>query len=334
MRKLALVLLAAVVPSICLAELRKGAFTVRVIDETGVPVSNATVNAGAWERSFQGPFPGDKSIQSFLRLTDTNGMAYIEGRTQSHYSWGVKKEGYYPIEGMQCGFTNVTGRRHLPWNPLHQITLHKIINPIPMYARDTGHAIPEVTVPQVGQPCGFDLIISDWVKPYGQGEVADFVFNVNITLSKMPPGYYETYPGTVTNCDVTLQLAFTNPADGIQEYLDAPYTGSRLRLPRHAPDEGYNKSLRNQYIVTEGKTYSDMDRVDVNYMFRVRSHTDPSGVVTSALYGKIQGPFRYDHRGAVMFQYYLNPTPNDRNLEYAFMNLLKTKRSKESPPGP
>lgn len=36
----------------------------------------------------------------------------------------------------------------------------------------------------------------------------------------------------------------------------------------------------------------------------------------SALYGKVYGDFRVNELRGVSFTYYLNPTPNDRNLEF------------------
>ncbi len=41
----------------------------------------------------------------------------------------------------------------------------------------------------------------------------------------------------------------------------------------------------------------------------MRSALDQQGNVVSAHYGKIYGDF-------MQFTYYLNPTPNDRNIEY------------------
>jgi hypothetical protein len=48
---------------------------------------------------------------------------------------------------------------------------------------------------------------------------------------------------------------------------------------------------------------------------------DDSGNVKSALYGKIPGNFRFyagtkAPTSGMGFDYYLNPTPNDRNVEF------------------
>ena len=41
-----------------------------------------------------------------------------------------------------------------------------------------------------------------------------------------------------------------------------------------------------------------------------------SGKIVSALYGKIHGEIGYSWTRGIRFIYYLNPTPNDRNLEF------------------
>jgi hypothetical protein len=45
------------------------------------------------------------------------------------------------------------------------------------------------------------------------------------------------------------------------------------------------------------------------YLLRVRAVLDQSGNIVSAHYGEIYGDF-------MQFAYYLNPTPNDRNIEF------------------
>ena len=63
----------------------------------------------------------------------------------------------------------------------------------------------------------------------------------------------------------------------------------------------------------------------MNYFFRVRTVLNKAGEVESALYGKIHGDFSLDHNGVFGFSYYLNPTPNDRNLEFDTRQNLFTK---------
>jgi hypothetical protein len=51
---------------------------------------------------------------------------------------------------------------------------------------------------------------------------------------------------------------------------------------------------------------------------------DEGGKVKSALYGKVMGPILCGAQGYVQFTYYLNPNPNDRNMEFdPTKNLFK-----------
>ena len=58
------------------------------------------------------------------------------------------------------------------------------------------------------------------------------------------------------------------------------------------------------------------------YVFRVRTSLTPSGEIESAYYGKLNNAFDWYYGGkepdklGLLFSYFLNPTPNDRNLEY------------------
>ncbi len=55
---------------------------------------------------------------------------------------------------------------------------------------------------------------------------------------------------------------------------------------------------------------------------------DERGNIVSAHYGKIYGDF-------MQFSYYLNPTPNDRNVEFdPKQNLLKNLKSDEGVSAP
>jgi hypothetical protein len=59
----------------------------------------------------------------------------------------------------------------------------------------------------------------------------------------------------------------------------------------------------------EQGTTGDMNDPNRDYFFHVRTVKDVNGDIKSALYGKIYGDFMH-------FRYFLNPTPNDRNIEF------------------
>jgi hypothetical protein len=75
-------------------------------------------------------------------------------------------------------------------------------------------------------------------------------------------------------------------------------------------------------------TKEEMNDPNRDYYFRVRTALDPNGDVKSALYGKIYGDF-------MQFTYYLNPTPNSRNIEFdPNQNLLGGLQSFEGVSAP
>jgi hypothetical protein len=87
--------------------------------------------------------------------------------------------------------------------------------------------------------------------------------------------------------------------------------------------------------VSVGYSSSEWPEPVFGYFIRVRTQLDEQGNVKSALYGKIPGNFRFyagtkAPRAGMGFDYYLNPTPNDRNVEFdPKQNLLKGIKSFE-----
>jgi len=76
------------------------------------------------------------------------------------------------------------------------------------------------------------------------------------------------------------------------------------------------------------------------YFIRVRTELDQDSNVKSALYGKIAGNFRF-YAGTIAptsgmgFDYYLNPTPNDSNVEFdPKKNLVRDLKPLEGVSGP
>jgi hypothetical protein len=131
-----------------------------------------------------------------------------------------------------------------------------------------------------------------------RGEAGDIVFS-HVRVQKSPLDY-----------EYTLKLTFSNRGDGIQEF-DVPLEqrGSALRSPHEAPEQGYQPKLTRVNVSHPPETARMDYDPKRNYFMRVRTALDEHGNVKSALYGKIYGDF-------MQFSYYLNPTPNDRNVEF------------------
>jgi len=275
--------------------------TVKVVDETGEPVSGATVGFGFY-------VGGEKKEAETTGVTDVNGNCSASSQVIQHVGGNVTKEGYY-LSLFSYNFRDKKFAIWQPWNPTIEVVLRKIENPVPMYARDTVRS--KLEIPVIGKEIGLDLSKFDWVAPYGQGTYSDFIIKVERN--------YESD----NQFEVTLHLSFVNEFDGIQEVYDrvdeSNMNGSLFRLPRYAPLDGYKKHLTkiNYYKLKSKEKGNNYDE-NINYIFRVRSeHKD--NILQKAMYGKLRGDVEVDPRGSktavIYFKYYLNPDYS-RNLEF------------------
>jgi hypothetical protein len=176
-----------------------------------------------------------------------------------------------------------------------------------MYARN----LSRIEVPVIGKEFGYDFMVSDWVKPYGKGEVSDFIMSVEKRFVSL------------NDYDTKLTIRFSNPYDGIlriqEDRSDHTKPASSYRLPRTAPEDGYQGTLvkRLSYDKINGTRHDNSD--DNNFIFKVRSVTDKDGKLVRAMYGKIAGDIVFEPRDIketkISLQYYLNPDYT-RNLEF------------------
>ena len=321
-----LLTLCSVVFSAHAVEVPEAMFTVRVIDEGGGVMTNAEVHAGFVESIKPGWGWGGGKETQWQGRTDTNGLCVVTAECEGEAGIAAGKDGYYWSSGYKVRFTNFVGtvaKKWQPWNPVIDVVLKKIGNPIPMYARWVRDAI----IPKEGAAVGFDLQKGDWVAPYGRGEVVDIVFRLDRAPSRVVPSRY----GDIRLFDDRLTVSFPNEGDGIQSVL-VPHRGGRsnLRLPATAPENGYVTNLVKRVAQEEDKPASSGLDEDANYFFRVRTKKDEAGRIISAVYGKLYGDFSGFDYGKLTFIYYLNPTPNDRNVEFdPTKNLFKNLSSLE-----
>lgn len=278
--------------------------TLKVIDSEENPLVNAKAFVDFYEK--QGLFSGKTTKKV---NTARGGLATISGKSMGAIDYGAVKEGYYPTlhrlflkKDRKASLFN----RYQPWNPTLDVVLKKIKNPVSLSARnmeiDGLHRY--LIIPARDKKIGFDLLEADWVAPYGKGIIPDFIFE------------YSGEAQSKRVFDYTLKLSFAEAKDGIQA-VSAPvrYT-SVLRLPYEAPTEGYNGQLNQRYARVETHYIHQDFPEDRNYFFRIRTKLDEQGNVVSALYGKIHGNIKFDTEGKIGFIYYLNPRPNERNLEF------------------
>jgi len=296
---------------------QEGQVTVRVMNESGAPVTNAVVTSAFATAIKPGWGWGAGRANEVTGQTDTNGYSTLTGSGNGgSVAIAVKKDGYYGSSGYQVLFTNLVGmadRKWQPWNPLVEVILKRVGDPIAMSAK----RVWEAQVPATGNPVGFDVMAGDWVAPHGKGQEADVLFAFSAEPERVHTNWYGSSPRLHRFLDYTLTISFPNEGDGTSPVPLPPQRGgSALRLPPKAPESGYSAVTPKRVCQQAGKPQHTDIREDQNYFFRVRTKRDDKGNIVSALYGKIYGDFLFDERGRVSFTYYLNPTPNDRNVEF------------------
>lgn len=275
--------------------------TLKVVDEAGNPVAGAKAAVSYFSNSEPAAIGG---------ITDTNGILAAEhsvGPSYGGYELGfaANKPGYYSVKQVQ-----LLGPTYDPvkWNQTITLILKKVGRPISMYAKKV-----ETKTPAENQPVGFDLVVGDWVLPYGTGQSADLFFTVHRNVV------------SANQYDATVTLTFPNKTDGIAIVHTIPEVGSAFKGPRTASDSGYETNRVWHY------GNSQQPKSVFGYFVRVRTVADENGNVKSALYGKIVGDLRFyvgtkAPQSGIGFTYYLNPTPNDRDVEFdPGRNLLNSK---------
>lgn len=286
----------------------KAKVTIVAVDEEDNPVSNVLVGVQF--------LYGTKG----KGWTDTNGVFALEGESGGWDTWyQLQKEGCYRSDGKYM-LTKPEGGRWQPWNPVVTAVVRRIVNPIPMYAKRV-----ETKIPAENKLMGFDLEAGEWTAPYGSGREPDIFFFLSRRIT------------AITDYEGSLLVSFTNCFNGIVENHEI-YRESQFRLPREAPLSGYqtNWMFRTGQNPTNGYFGDVGPGEDRSYLIRVRSKVDEKGQLKEANYGKISGLIRVRgvaRKGSaeLILLYYLNPTPNDRNLEFdpkrnLFQNLKSTER--------
>ena len=277
-------------------------FTTKIIDSNGRPIEGAAIKAR---------FTGS-NFKVERGKTDKNGIFTAKGKTTTFCNFAVSKEGYYmsgySFESMLLKGEAAFGRWQ-PWNPTIEVVMKEKKNPTPMLARNTGH----MEIPAFDKPVGFDLEKGDWVAPYGQGSLKDFIFVFNIS-DKDANNWDEKW-----SC--SYKLTFSNGKDGIQEYYEPENNHSEYIWPYKAPETGYKSVLTGFETMNDGHHEASYDKKR-NYIFRVRTKVDDDGNIIEAHYGKIRKDINLDLK-TIRFAYYFNPTGN-RNLEYDTENPMLT----------
>ena len=306
--------------------------TFRVIDEQGEPVSDADIDVG-----IDSLLHGD-GYNNYRGKTGPTGLFTVESRGRGCTEVLVQKKGYYESrpDVRWDGRLNPGGEEmhknggFRPWNPTIDVMIKKIGKPIPMIVRlanGGSKSRMKPTSSQIGKELAWDLVKGDWVAPDGGGKVSDLIV-------KFESAYVDEH-----NRAAKVRIKFANGDDGCIPLHKITGEESLLSFPREAPVEGYD--TRELIYSSEYKEHKDASGYKETtftklpipphegYLLRLRTRKDENGRIVSAIYAKITNPLELDdilfqgrRRLFLNFDYYLNPTPNDRNLEYDQKNNL------------
>lgn len=269
-------------------------------------------------------------------LSDEKGEVQFFGVGKLGASLRVSKDGYYGF-GVQNAKDFRFPSGELKDGAEKTIMLRPIIKPTALHAKLTQprrHAPDaETSIPVLGEWCGYDFEIGDWVSPHGNGKVTDILIFfdrefIDFEKTRTPievrreaiEGKYKRLGEEFTEeafmieaglWNLTLKVAFPNEKEGIILVEDGFNEHSVLRMPHMAYEKGYVPEYG--YKITSDEYLKRRD--DIGFFLRTRVVLDRQGNIESANYAKIYEDFKVTIDGKIEFAYYFNPTPNDRNLE-------------------
>ncbi len=264
---------------------------VKVVDEQQQPVINASVPMA---------FLLGKGVNSRSGTTNKDGVVEITENADFGVKISVLKEGYYR-SSLRTGY----GDQDL------NLLLREKRSPIALYAKKVLISARESR--KSGEQFGYDFMVGDFVSPHGKGKVNDLL--VTHTYHKKDSWNYS----------YEISIKFSNPYDGlIPFFIEDKIKVSEFKSDYRAPMGGYiNEWVLHGKREGAGKPVLDNKDKNRNYYFRVRTQADKDGNVESAYYGKIYGEF-------LSIAHYLNPTSNDRNVEFdPKQNLFKNLKHAE-----
>lgn len=303
---------------------------VKVVDsETGSPLSGLKVHGGflnysrGWNESAK-----DNNVDG---VTGNDGLCHLSGNSEAGESCcvvrgndGYYDSGWYSVEYAERSILKLG--RWLPDDVVITVRLDRVINPIPLsvaFSRPLRTEEDEMSFAEGENIALYDLLKNDWLPPLGKGEVADISFSSKRTNLGSEPYNYPSGIRTNEFYRYDVQVRFIGDGNGMKESMPPKEAGIKLRI---APETGY-EPMRVCWAGRMSRTdYKDNFSEDRCYFFRIRTELDEFGKVKSAIYGKIYGDFKLVGKKngikGVSFLYYLNPTPNDRNLEWDMQHNL------------
>lgn len=277
--------------------------------------------------------PSSKNLLGDIRYTvvtnntDKNGEVHFSGTTcgdkVEYFIAG--RNGYYPQPYLNVQFTNMTEaifKKWLPYDEVQIVTLQKIGRRTPLFVKEARPKRNQDLMTAPDRKFFYDLVKGDWMPPFGKGEFSDIEFKLlpreDFGIGRGPSGKPKPYFRD------TISVAFVGEGNGIIKIEPPPNAVLKVRT---APENGYQQDFRIWSGLTKTMRSDDSADKEACHAFRIRTVKNEKGKIISSYYGKIYGDFamkfnRDSTPRGVYFTYYLNLTPNDRNLEWDMKHNL------------
>lgn len=196
--------------------------TIHAVDDIDVPIEGALVKWTWYGQENNSPI-------NAIGTTDKNGDAVqvVKGAP----CLIISKDGYYS-NGISEDDEKYVYKSpfFLASQPPVSVKLKRKLHPAPMIIRNLDATTGRL--PIIGMPCGYDMIIGDWVPPYGKGAVSDFIVTLKFDVRKH------------FDLDYRGEIVFPNTGDGVILFpVKLRFRYSELRLPPEAPEDGYQGTL-------------------------------------------------------------------------------------------
>ena len=276
-----------------------------ILSEDGNPVTNAVVKTTTERDRLNISWTKPIKMKTWTVSSGNDGRAISDFTCHSGYfEVEVSADGFYPERLRDQYFatrlnSSNTGQIFEEREKELSITLRRIINPVDMVV----HRFPHKNFPRRSGEFGFDLERCDWTAPFGAGKVADVTFKYDLVVTN-----------DVARCAGMLAFNASGGAYKLKKQKGTSFVS--------VYEADSNATYRTEFPFSSYCSYKDCGdygavRVaedDEYLVFRTRIVKDEKGNIVSANYGKIYGAIRtVGFFGATAI--YLNPTPNDTNLE-------------------
>lgn len=277
--------------------------SVRIVDDSQKPVSGVTV-----ESRFDAALRSRGCVVTVT--TDTNGMAIVTGKTGKSVTIRATKPGYYGASDKICYVSlgqGVEDGKWKPWNVMRTLILRPVKNPVAQKMPIDDWRIAKTPSAWIG----FDIEKYDFVKPHGQGEVADmeikYEFDGHDLNNIDGMDVYMRFPWDYAGAYYHSRSMTSDFKDAYFAVTNAVYLKD-FHFFDHTVRDGHG------HVVRHDKQIFDNSKAMI---IRSRCVVDEEGRLKEARYSEITH-FRFgcDENGCcLMFQPIFNPTPNDTNLE-------------------